>query len=134
MSDNYLFVYGSLRRDFSSPASKVLTDYAEYVGEATFQGRMYKIDWYPGVVPSDDPDDRVLGEVYKITDKSEVLPKLDRYEGCSPEDPKPHAFARKQRLVTLDNGGTIDAWIYLYTHPVTGQEEILSGDYLEHQK
>lgn len=133
MAGEYLFVYGSLRKDFSSPASEVLDNHAKYVGEASFQGKLFKIDWYPGVVPSDDPDDRVLGEVYKISDKNEVLEKLDKYEGCSPEDPKPHAFNRKQRLVTLDSGGTIDAWIYLYTRSVSGKDRIVSGDYLKNQ-
>lgn len=132
MSD-LIFVYGSLRKDFSSPASEILDNHSEYVGEATFQGKLYKVDWYPGVVPSDDPDDIVFGEVYKITEKDHVLPALDRYEGCSPEDPEPHAFVRKQRLVTLDNGGTIDAWIYLYTRPVSGKDRIDSGDYLKKQ-
>ncbi len=133
MSCDYLFVYGSLRKDHSSPASEVLDNYAEFVGEATFQGKLFKIDWYPGVIASDDPNDIVFGEVYKISDKNKVLPKLDRYEGCSPTDPKPHAFVRKQRLVTLDNGGTIDAWIYLYMRPVSGKDRIDSGDYLENQ-
>jgi gamma-glutamylcyclotransferase (GGCT)/AIG2-like uncharacterized protein YtfP len=129
-----IFVYGSLRKNISSPASEVLDEHAEYVGEATFQGKLYKIDWYPGVVPSDDPDDIVFGEVYKITDKDHVLSALDRYEGCSPEDPKPHAFVRKQRLVTLNNRGTIDAWIYLYTRSVSGKDRIDSGDYLKNQE
>jgi len=133
MPEEYLFVYGSLRKDFSSPAREVLDEHAEYVGEATFQGKLYKIDWYPGVVPSDDPDDTVIGEVYKIIDRDEVFSKLDRYEGCSPADPKPHAFVRKQRLVTLNNGGTVDAWIYLYTRPVSGKDRIISGDYLKNQ-
>ena len=129
-----IFVYGSLRKDFSSPARDVLDEHADFVGEATFQGKLYKIDWYPGVVPSDDPGDCVIGEVYKIIDRGEVFSKLDRYEGCSPSDPKPHAFVRMKKSVILSNSTSVEAWIYLYSHPVTDKEEIVSGDYLEFMK
>ncbi|MDR9410295.1 MAG: gamma-glutamylcyclotransferase family protein [Balneolaceae bacterium] len=129
-----IFVYGSLRKDFSSPASEVLENHAEYVGEAIFRGKLYKIDWYPGVVPSDDPGDCVIGEVYKIIDRAEVFSKLDRYEGCSRSDPKPHAFVRMKKSVILSNSTSVEAWIYLYTQQVTDKEEIASGDYLEFMK
>ncbi|MDZ7721140.1 MAG: gamma-glutamylcyclotransferase family protein [Balneolaceae bacterium] len=130
MSAEYLFVYGSLRRDFSSPASDVLDNHAEYIGEATFQGKLYKIDWYPGVVSSDDPDDIVVGEVYKMNDKERVLSKLDRYEGCSPVDPEPHAFTRTKTQVKLKNGDKIKAWIYLYNLSTSEKKRIPSGDFV----
>lgn len=134
MSSEYLFVYGSLRRDYSSPARQVLDDHAEFVSEAIFQGKLYKIEWYPGVVPSGNSDDKVIGEVYKINDNEIVLPKLDRYEGCSPADPQPHAFVRKEMRVNLEKGGKITAWIYLYEWPVDDKKQIPSGDYLDHKE
>lgn len=134
MSSEYLFVYGSLRRDYSSPARQVLDDHAEFVSEAIFQGKLYKIEWYPGVVPSDEPVDNVIGEVYKITDKDEVFSKLDQYEGCSPADPQPHAFVRKEMRVRLKKGPEINAWIYLYEWSVDDKKQIPSGDYLDHKE
>lgn len=133
MASEYIFVYGSLRRDFSSPAGEVLDDYAEFINDATYQGKLYKIDWFPGVVPSDDEDDIVHGEVYKINDKEEVLSKLDRYEGCSPSDPKPRAFVRKEVQVK-SNGDDIIAWIYLFDLPVDDKVRIRSGDYLKYEE
>lgn len=133
MSVEYIFVYGSLRKGFSSPAREVLDDYTEFIGKATFQGKLYKIEWYPGVVPSDNKDDVVLGEVYKINERKEVLSKLDRYEGCLPSDPKPHAFVRKQVPVNL-NGDEITAWIYLFDLPINDKNQIRSGDYLKYEE
>lgn len=133
MTSEYIFVYGSLRRDFSSPAREVLDDYAEFISEATYQGSLYKIDWFPGVVPSDDKDDIVHGEVYKIIDREEVLSKLDQYEGCSLSDPKPHAFVRKEVQVK-SNGDDITAWIYLFDLPVDDMVQIRSGDYLKYEE
>ena len=34
---------------------------ARLVGEATIPGRLYKISWYPGVVASPEPGERVHG-------------------------------------------------------------------------
>lgn len=133
MVTEYIFVYGSLRKGFSSPAREVLDDYAEFAGRATFQGKLYKIDWYPGVVPSRNRDDVVHGEVYLINDRDEVLSKLDRYEGCSPSDPKPHAFVRKQMPVNL-KGKEMTAWVYLFNLPVDDKNQIRSGDYLKYEE
>ncbi len=133
MATEYIFVYGSLRKDIPSPARAVLDDHAEYIGEALFRGKLYEIDWYPGVIPSDNENDVVHGEVYKMVDRFEVLSKLDRYEGCSPMDPKPHAFIRKQVPVILERD-EITAWIYLYDLPVDGLTQIPSGDYLKREK
>lgn len=133
MEPEFIFVYGSLRKGFSSPAREVLDDYAELVGRATFQGKLYKIEWYPGVVPSENEDDIVYGEVYKIINKEEVLSKLDHYEGCSPSDSKPHAFVRKEMPVVV-NSEEIIAWIYLFDLPVDDMIQIRSGDYLKYEE
>lgn len=129
MSPEYIYVYGSLRKGFSFPARDVLDNQAEYIGDATFQGKLFEIDWYPGAVPSDNGDDIVYGEVYKLNENEIVLSKLDQYEGCSPADPKPHAFIRKEMKVTRKNGDEITAWIYLYDLLADDKAQILSGDY-----
>lgn len=130
MPTDYIFVYGSLRRKFKSPARTVLDDHAEFIGEATFQGKLYMIEWYPGVVESDDPDDIVYGELYKIFDTATVLSKLDQYEGCSPNDSKQHEFERKEKNIRLKSGKEVTAWMYIYVLSVSGKERIQSGDFV----
>lgn len=93
---------------------------------------MYKIEWYPGVVPSTDEEDLVMGEVYKMKDREKVLSKLDRYEGCAPSDPKPHAFTRKQMPVRVEEE-IINACIYLFELPVDDRVQIRSGDFLKYE-
>lgn len=129
MATDYIFVYGSLRSEFRSSSHSVLKEHADFIGKATFRGKLYMIDWYPGVVESDDSDDSVIGEVYKIRNKAEVLSTLDHYEGCSPGDPKPHHFARKEKTVQLLSGEEISAWIYIYVMDTSGKEQIASGDF-----
>lgn len=132
MSSNRIFIYGSLRKEFSSPVRSVLKDYAEFFDEAVFQGRLYMIDWYPGAVKSENPDDTVIGEVYKIINREFVLEILDHYEGCSAGIPQPHEFVRKKESVRLKNGKEITAWIYLYDLSTVGKKRIPSGDYVEY--
>ena len=48
----YLFVYGTLRRDTNSEMFQLLARQADFVGGANYQGKLYKIDDYPGVVAS----------------------------------------------------------------------------------
>ena len=47
----YLFVYGTLRRGGGAPLSKLLGQQADLVGLGTFQGKLYDLGYYPGVVP-----------------------------------------------------------------------------------
>lgn len=130
MNLDYIFVYGTLRRGTHSEMSKLLAKHAEFIDDAAYQGKLYKIDAYPGAVPSDDPDDAVQGEVYKLHQADAVLPLLDRYEEFGPEFPEPNEYTRRKQALLLKNGRTMTAWVYLYNHPTEGLELIESGNFL----
>ncbi len=131
MKDVFLFVYGTLRRDIGSEMYHLLARYADFVGNAIYQGKLYKIDDYPGVVPSDDPSDIVHGEVYRLREPELVLSRLDQYEECGPGFPEPTEFIRAIQQVQLESGETISAWVYLYNGPTEHLDLILSGDFLK---
>lgn len=40
---DYIFVYGTLRREIDHPAHQLLSRGAEWIGEATFQGKLYDL-------------------------------------------------------------------------------------------
>lgn len=129
---NRFFVYGSLRKGFDHPKHDLLNKNGELLGMGTCRGKLYQIDWYPGVIPSDDPADRVYGEVYNIHKNFEaVIESLDHYEGCAVEFPEPHLFVRRNVTVTLVNGGTSKAWIYHYNGNPAGERLIPGGDFLK---
>jgi gamma-glutamylcyclotransferase (GGCT)/AIG2-like uncharacterized protein YtfP len=117
MNPDYIFVYGTLRRDANSEMHHVLVQYAEFVSDATYRGKLYQIDYYPGAVPSDNPDDVVQGEVYLLHQADIVLSLLDRYEECGPDFPEPNEYNRRKQSVLLKDGRTITAWVYIYNHP-----------------
>lgn len=123
----YLFVYGTLRRDARGRLHRFLAGRASFVDAAAYCGKLYKIDDYPGAVPSNDPTDSIYGEVYLIRDAVTLFPVLDRYEECGPEFPEPNEYVRQQQRVSLSNGGTVNAWLYLYNHSTSGLQLIAGG-------
>jgi len=124
MNPDYIFVYGTLRRDANNSISELLARHAEFIGEAAYRGKLFKIDYYPGVVPSNDPNDIVRGEVYRLHQADVVLPLLDRYEEVGPEFPEPNEYIRQQQSVVLNDGSAVAAWIYIYYRSTQGLERI----------
>ena len=130
MRDEYLFVYGTLRRDAAGNTHPLLAGAAQFVGEALCRGRLYQITDYPELVASSKPEDLVRGEVYKLDEPPVLLPSLDDYEGCGPQFPRPTEFVRRSRAVWLDNGTILAAWVYLYNRSTDGFQRIEGGDFL----
>ncbi len=67
---------------------------------------------YPAVVPG-EPGDAVHGHAltYPPTDWAVALPFLDELEGV---DETPPLYLRQQVLVTVPDGSSLPAWVYLY--------------------
>lgn len=131
--DCFLFVYGTLRYQAKGKMSALLSGSASYLGEAHFQGKLYRIDYYPGVVASDHPEDLVVGDVFQLQSPDVTLPELDDYEGIGPAYEEPYEYERCLLPVTLTNGQTMRCWIYLYRYSVEGLERIADGDFLAHK-
>ncbi len=125
----YLFVYGTLRQQNKHTNDPILARYATYISHATFQGRLYKVIYYPGVVPSNHVNDCVKGEVYRLHDPELGLSQLDLYEECDLSFNQPTEYVREIQPVRLSNGEIIPAWIYLYNWPTSKLEWIKSGDF-----
>ena len=120
-----LFVYGSLRAAAKHPMYEVLSEHGKPAGLARVRGRLYAVDWYPGLV-LDHRAGWVVGELW-VDLESDVWPVLDFYEGCSAEDPQPHEYIR--RLTTVESGVT--AWVYDYARDVEALERVRSGDWMK---
>lgn len=126
----YLFVYGTLRKGAGHPMHRILSAGAEAAGAATFQGRLFDLGRYPGVVPDPAGRWRVAGEIYRMNTPEPLLSALDEYEGCAPHHPQPHEYRRAVQPIQWANGEQGEAWIYLYKGPLKVARQIESGDYL----
>lgn len=128
---DYLFVYGTLRQQFTHPMAKWLSLRAQWLGSATYQGRLYQVKHYPGVVPSNNPDERVYGDVYQFPTDSVLLGELDRYEECGPVFAHPNEYVRLRQPVSLSDGQLFKAWVYIYNRDFQQLAQIKSGDFLQ---
>lgn len=112
MSADYLFVYGTLKREFNHPVAQQISTWMEFIDEASVKGRLYDCGSYPGLV-LDVGDSIVRGELFRVLDSERVFSVLDAYEGCSTDDPQPHEYRRVSVDVFLSDE-MINAWVYDY--------------------
>jgi gamma-glutamylcyclotransferase (GGCT)/AIG2-like uncharacterized protein YtfP len=130
--DDHLFVYGTLRRNFTNQFAALLQSVGQWLGQGRVQGRLYAIGEYPGLVTSDGSGEWVQGDVYCLPAPGELYSLLDPYEGCGPDDPQPHEFDRVVLPVLLHSGEWISACAYVYKQDVRNRQKIPSGDFLVH--
>lgn len=129
----FLFVYGTLRRNIRNKMAYLLAKRAEFISYASYQGKLYSVGNYPGLVPSDRLTDRVQGEVYFLRNQRLLLPHLDKYEECGADFAEPTEYVRKIQRVRLQGVKAIPAWIYLYNWPTDTLELMPSGNFLKCQ-
>ena len=130
----YLFVYGSLRKDMPFRGDGLPIQQGGYFCDGSIQARLYEIGGYPGAAESQDPEDKVHGEIYQMGNAQAILTALDNYEECSPYYPEPQEYIRVQFPVLLANGKQLMAWVYLYNWDTSKLEAIASGDYASYLK
>ena len=131
MTSDLLFVYGTLMRGFDHPMARLLSANATFIGEASCRGRLYLVKHYPGLVLSNDPDDAVFGELYRLRQPNELLREFDMYEACGEGFAEPTEYIRQMLPVTLNGGAVSEAWTYIYNWPVARLPRIASGRFLE---
>ena len=129
MAAEFIFVYGTLRKQMASDMYHVLATYCDYFSDGVMRGKLYEVCGYPGAIESGDANDKVSGELYKMHDPKLVLARLDDYEECSDRFPMPHEYSRKRLLIELGCGDSVVAWVYIYKHDVSKLRQILSGNY-----
>ena len=112
-----VFVYGTLRRGGSNYCRMAG---AEFVASATVRGRLYRIDWYPGLV-MDLTGDKIHGEVFAV--ETETIPRLDEFVG---ED-----YHRIQVAVETTAGEIVQAWVWEWRLPTEESQRIPGGDWLD---
>ena len=125
---DYLFVYGTLRSAFESDAHREYLRGADFVSPAKTRGKLYMVDYYPGLVLS-ETEHWAMGEIYLIENEAQ-LHDLDVYEGCAKKSPQPHEYERRIVDAVLSSGERINAWAYIYKQDTSNFDVIDSGDFL----
>ena len=109
-----VFVYGTLRR---GAAQGWRMDGGLWIGTGVIRGRLYRIDWYPGLV-LDREGGEVAGDVYEVA--LNQMNDLDDYEG--------DGYRRVRVRVEGDAPG--EAWVWEWLGDVEPERLIPAGDWL----
>ena len=128
-----IFVYGSLRSGFRSPAYEYISRYFDLVGEGKVKGQLFDLGTYPAAKPSSE-NKFITGELYRIKNENEfawAIGQLDDYEGVPVGFDETQLYRRDITEVYIDEKIT-NAWIYLYHGDVSGKPIIESGDVLQY--
>ena len=114
-----IFVYGTLRTGASNHWRMLR---AKWLANATVIGKLFRIDWYPGLV-LDARCSQVHGEIY-LCDAA-VINSLDAFEGTV-------EYRRVSTTAIATNGDAYPVQLWEFQLPTEGYEEIVSGDWLKH--
>ena len=130
-----LFVYGSLRSGFRSPAYEYISRYFDFIGDAKVNGQLFDLGTYPAAKPG-SANKFIVGELYRIRNENEfswAIGQLDDYEGVSVAFDEMQLYRRDITEVQVDNKVT-NAWIYWYIGDVKDKPVIESGDVLQYME
>ncbi len=128
-----LFVYGSLRSGFRTEAYAYLTNFFNFLGEASVQGKLYN----NGIVPVATPDNGteiIVGELYELKKPSDynwAFGQLDDYEGLSVEPGEIAPYKRELAIVSFAQQPHT-AWIYWYNGSTEGMPELDTNDLVKY--
>ena len=127
-----VFFYGTLMSGFQRAGRSRVDPKLTAVGRGSINATLFDLGIYPAAIPA--LDERVLGEVHRMSDVDGVLAALDELEGYRPGQPDASLYTRVETPVTFDDGHVEAAWAYFYNAPLGRAQRIESGDYLEHLK
>src|SRR6218665_1633962 len=134
MTENeYLFVYGTLLSEYGNIEShEWINRFAEPMGKAMMEGKMYMVDYYPGIVPCQSGEKYyVKGELYRLKEPSKLFSLLDKYEEYNPMDPAHSEYVGKKATVILKSDKQeYEAWVYYFNQSVEDLEFMPKGDFI----
>ena len=121
----HVFVYGTLRRGGRNDIN-LLEPAPRYLGMGEVKGMLYHIDWYPGLTLGGEEAVTVVGEVYEISPRLEVL--LDAIEQIVPgEDSE---YFKRERAVDVE-GRPLQCLVYeINPDRVRDKQSIGHGDWI----
>lgn len=129
---NYLFVYGSLRSGFKSPAYEYITKYFTLLGNAKTKGILYNLGTHPVAKPTTE-EKYIIGELYKVANPSfasYAFAQLDDYEGIEAEENIVPAYIKALTEVEF-NEQVFTATVYWYNGNTSHAPIIESGDVMD---
>jgi len=130
----YLFTYGTLRDSNLNHKAHFLREYAINIGKGFIHASLYKVTWYPAINLEDSKENKVFGDIYELplATREIVLHELDGYEGIYGTNEESEEYERVKVLAYLEDGSSLECWVFNYKHSLNDHQRIESGDYLKY--
>ncbi len=125
MNKTYLFVYGTLRKEYGLELIQDMADKLRFLGHGKVKAALYDLGAYPAAVEVSGKAE-LRGDVYEVADAEAVLLFLDEYEG--------EEYRRELTTVMMEAGEMIKAFIYWYKGETEATLRIEESDYLSYLK
>ncbi|MEM7332211.1 MAG: gamma-glutamylcyclotransferase family protein [Chloroflexota bacterium] len=128
------FVYGTL---LPNQPNFFLWDYAitQMTKALIYDCQLYDMGPYPMMI--EEQGGRTVGMVMHVADEfvDNVTNHLDTLEGYDPDRPETSAYQRALRMIQMENGRFVKAWVYLGAKKfVQDYPKIESGDWQQHMQ
>lgn len=125
---NHLFVYGTLMTGFDNQFATFLHERSTLIGTVTAKGKLYLVDYYPGAVFDEKSTSTIKGQLLRLHNPAEVLPKLDYYEGYDVSNKSNNDYDRV--VLELDYANQkYTCFAYHYLRTTIGLPTISDGDF-----
>ena len=109
-----LFVYGTLMSHAGHPMGARLARESRLIGHGMLPGKLLDLGSYPALVEPGAGGELVYGEVRALNTPATSLRWLDDYERVIPGREAQSDYARLTRMVRLEAGGEVEAWVYVF--------------------
>ena len=116
-------------RGFPLRVRSGIDDWIRFAGCGDVAGALFDLGPYPALT---EADGRVWGEVYELLAPGPLLARTDAIEHFDPADPAACEYVRRAVGCRLDDGRTLDVWVYFYNRPVAAARRVPGGDYRRH--
>lgn len=126
---DYLFVYGTLMQKYPKNALiEILRKKTKYVGEAFTYGKLYLVDYYPGLLSNSAGEyHKTFGEIVEVVDSS-LWQELDDYEDYRDSDICNSLYIRKiVPCYLVDDSRQIETYTYIYNKSVDNLNFLKNG-------
>jgi len=127
--NGYLFSYGTLLPEHAPQEIADVVAKLEPLGAGSIPGFLYDFGEYPGAIFDPSSNRRVRGVVFRLPQDSDVLRRLDDYEGFRPNARRQSLFIRKLHPVKLADGRMLRCWVYTYNGKPGVTHVVTSGRY-----
>jgi gamma-glutamylcyclotransferase (GGCT)/AIG2-like uncharacterized protein YtfP len=126
----HFFFYGTLIPEFAPLHLRDKLAELQFVADGSAHGTLYDLGAYPGAVFDETSPTIVFGRIFQAPAADRILAALDRYEGYDPTSAEGSEYIRRRLPIALEDGATIDCWVYEYNGSLAAASIIPAGRYI----